>query len=116
MKYDTISSPLPRGGGRGEMINRVKNIKKGDLKGLLEMKSLDYQYVDVRTPGEFRSGKIKNFINLPLQSFHNAEHKLDKSKPVVLICATGARSRIAAGMLQRLKFKTIINVKNGMFG
>jgi len=92
---------------------KVKHIKKPDLELILS-EPRNYQLVDVRTPAEYRMGKIKGFKNLPLQDIHNAPYELDTSQPVVIICETGMRSRMAAKMLIRLGFEQVINVKGGL--
>jgi len=51
--------------------------------------------VDVRTPDEFRSGHVKGSINIPLDRIQNQLNKLDKSKPVITCCRSGARSGMA---------------------
>jgi phage shock protein E len=57
--------------------------------------------VDVRTPGEFMGGNIAGSINIPLQDI---QEKLDEIKklpqPIVLCCASGARSSMATSFLQ----------------
>jgi phage shock protein E len=57
--------------------------------------------IDVRTPGEYTSGKPKNSKNIPLDKIGG---KIDKikalKKPVVLCCASGMRSGRATTMLK----------------
>lgn len=66
-------------------------------------------FVDVRTPGEFASGHRPGSANIPLASLPAGAAGLDKEKPVVLCCASGARSGIAAGILKRQGFKKVLN-------
>ncbi|MEX0996674.1 MAG: rhodanese-like domain-containing protein [Flavobacteriaceae bacterium] len=56
--------------------------------------------VDVRTSQEFSGGHVSGSINIPLQGIQNRveEFKCLK-KPVLLCCATGNRSGIAAQFL-----------------
>lgn len=67
--------------------------------------------LDVRTPGEFASGHLKNAKNLDLMSgqFAAAVAKLDKSKTYYLYCASGGRSASAAGMLASNGFEKVYN-------
>jgi len=59
--------------------------------------------VDVRTPGEFMGGNVAGSVNLPLQEIQN---RLDEVKiletPLVLCCASGARSGMATQLLSDL--------------
>ena len=56
--------------------------------------------VDVRTPGEFMGGCVSGSINIPLQEI---EERMDEIKalpqPLILCCASGARSGQAANYL-----------------
>ncbi|MCD6012122.1 MAG: Rhodanese domain protein [Flavipsychrobacter sp.] len=56
--------------------------------------------VDVRTPGEFAGGHLKNSINIPLQVLPSQIAKLKKDKPVITCCASGMRSASARAMLK----------------
>lgn len=38
----------------------------------------------------------------------------DKTKPVVLVCRTGLRSKLVAGILEREGYKNVYNYKDGM--
>ena len=49
--------------------------------------------VDVRTPGEFMGGNVAGSINIPLQEIDERIEELKNLKqPLVLCCASGARS------------------------
>ena len=52
------------------------------------------QIVDVRSPGEYRSGHLKNSMNIPLDQLKTKAGKLDKQRPVIACCASGVRSRM----------------------
>jgi len=58
--------------------------------------------IDVRTPGEFAGGHVAGSRNIPLNTIGNRVNEIKKmKKPVVLCCASGARSGQATNMLQR---------------
>ena len=57
--------------------------------------------IDVRTPEEFKSGHVKGSINIPLDKVQNQLGKIDKNKPVITCCRSGARSGMAADVLKR---------------
>jgi len=57
--------------------------------------------LDVRTPGEFRSGHIKGSINIPLDEIKNKTTELkNKNKVIITCCRSGNRSGMAKSMLQ----------------
>ncbi len=53
------------------------------------------QIVDVRTVSEFKNANKKGSINIPLDSLENRMNELDKSKAIILCCASGSRSAVA---------------------
>lgn len=61
--------------------------------------------VDVRSADEYRSGHVKGSINIPLDRIQDQAKKIDKSKPVVTCCRSGARSGMATDTLKRLGFE-----------
>ncbi len=67
------------------------------------------QIVDVRSPGEFESGHYEGSINIPVGDLPLKAGQLDPKRPVILCCASGSRSAMAAMML---KSKGFANVKN----
>ena len=75
-----------------------------------EMVANGAQLVDVRSPQEFGMGAIPGSKNVPLQSIYAAEQHLDKSKPVIVYCASGMRSEQAKGVLSQLGFDAVHNL------
>ncbi|MHB1512223.1 MAG: rhodanese-like domain-containing protein [Acidiferrobacter sp.] len=72
--------------------------------------------VDVREPQEFTSGHIARAINIPLgqMAARSQELKKYKEKPVILCCASGARSARAAALLRKEGFTDVRNLAGGM--
>jgi phage shock protein E len=57
--------------------------------------------IDVRTPGEFKSGHGKNSKNIPLDKIGEEASKIKAmNKPVIVCCRSGARSGQAASILK----------------
>lgn len=54
----------------------------------------DRVFVDVREPYEFQKKRIKGFKNIPLADILNDAKFVDR--PVVLMCRSGARAKVAA--------------------
>ncbi len=74
------------------------------------------QLVDVRTSKEYKSGHIKNAVNIDFfstSSFKKFFEKFDKEKAVYLYCRSGARSQKAARRLVDLGFSNIYDLKGG---
>jgi phage shock protein E len=67
--------------------------------------------LDVRSPAEFATGHVAEATNLPLDRFVDGYHSVapDKSKPVVVYCASGARSAQAVQYLQQQGYTNVLN-------
>lgn len=65
--------------------------------------------VDVRTPGEYASGHIRESVNIPLDRLQNNLSKLSKQKPIITCCASGMRSASAKSMLQAAGYTAVYN-------
>jgi rhodanese-related sulfurtransferase len=64
----------------------------------------------VRTPAEFRDGSYPGAINIPLTALLSRIHELEpKDAPIVLFCASGARSAQGARLLKMAGFGDVIN-------
>jgi rhodanese-related sulfurtransferase len=71
------------------------------------------QFIDVRTVEEYKGGHAPQAQNLPLDGLEKEIARLDKNKPVYVICQTGKRSQKGAEILQQSGFKEIYNVTGG---
>lgn len=66
------------------------------------------QILDVRTAGEFKSGYIDQAMQanwLDKKEFEERTRHLDKSRPVMIYCASGVRSAEAADLLRSNGYK-----------
>ncbi len=70
--------------------------------------------VDVREPREYRQGHIAEAISIPLRSLTETESDLPKDKPIVLVCRTSRRSRLAAGALHKYGHEDMTILEGGM--
>ena len=78
-------------------------------KAIPEMLKAGAVIVDVRTPSEYGSGHHPGSINIPLNRFDSRCEELKRETPVILCCASGARSGIAAGVLRAKGFPQVLN-------
>ncbi len=77
----------------------TKNITTSELKELIK-ESGKYTLIDVRTTGEFRSGHVPKFKNVPLDTLSGRLGEIPKDKPVIVMCQSGSRSMRAYSMLK----------------
>jgi phage shock protein E len=75
-----------------------------------EMVANGAQLVDVRSPQEHGQGALPGSVNVPLQAMQSAAQQLDKSKPVIVFCASGMRSEQAKNMLSQMGFGAVHNL------
>lgn len=92
----------------------VKLVTAEEMLTILELE--DAQLIDVRTAEEHEKLRIANSQNIDFQSptFDEDIAKLDKEKPVILYCRTGARSAKCAQKLKDAGFKKIYDLEGGI--
>lgn len=74
------------------------------------------QVLDVRTPGEYFSGHIKNALQADWNDKKEFDRRIgfiDKNKPVYVYCLSGGRSAAAANKLRRLGYSTVYELAGG---
>lgn len=74
----------------------------------------DVQFIDVRTPMEYKGNKVKEFKNVPLDQLGKRVKELDSKKETVVLCQSGMRSARACKMLKQQGFTSIYNVRGGL--
>ena len=92
----------------------IKQISAAEAKPLVE--NPNAQFIDVRTIEEYGGGHAPKTVNYPLDDIEKSLAKLDREKPVYVICETGRRSQKASEVLQKNGFKEIYNVEGGTSG
>jgi rhodanese-related sulfurtransferase len=72
--------------------------------------------VDVCGPDEFASGHVVGAKNLPLGELESrlAGTVKNKATPLVLVCASGMRSRRAVGIAKKLGYENARSLNGGM--
>jgi rhodanese-related sulfurtransferase len=70
--------------------------------------------IDVREPGEFAAGHAAGARNVPLSTLGDAKGlPTNKALPVVLVCASGARSLRAVGQLRKAGYSSVHSLSGG---
>lgn len=95
------------------------NLIQGDLRlinggDLLESQTGESrQLVDVREAEEFSLGQIPGAVNIPLGELRRRTNEISRDKSVVLYCAVGLRSYLAARILMNKGFKDVKSLNGG---
>ena len=103
------------------MLNLFHRAPKGyvDLSAdeaaqVLADKSASVQLIDVRTKAEFSRGHLQGAKLMPLAELGGGLKKLRPDKPVLVYCASGSRSKRAAGMLVAQGFTDVRHMAGGI--
>ena len=102
-------------------INYVRQLPPGAIApeafAALEFPSDATQLVDVRSDDEVASGLIPGAIHIPLDALEARLDQLDKSKPIIVHCATGVRAEMAYRTLNAAGFDVqYVNVEMEVAG
>ncbi len=90
-------------------LPRLLGVKKMP-SGLVKQKiDAGATIIDVRTPEEFRDGAYPGARNIPISNLGARLGEIPKDKPVVLYCASGARSAMAARILKQAGYADVVN-------
>ena len=61
--------------------------------------------LDIRTSIEYQNGSIDGFINIPVDELRQNLFKLDKKKPVYVVCQIGLRGHVACRILSQYGYE-----------
>lgn len=73
------------------------------------------QSIDVRLEDEFRTGTVRNSVNLPLYLLRVKAGSLDRNKKYLLFCQNGQRSTAAAFLMGQMGFDVYV-LEGGLNG
>ena len=78
----------------------------------------DFVILDIRTPGEYQSGHLKNatMIDYYSKSFVDEIGRLDKQKSYLVYCRSGNRSARSMDLFKKLQFQKIYHLSSGING
>lgn len=91
-----------------------RNLNAGEANAWLR-EHPETQVLDVRSVSEFEGGALPNAVNISIgdEAFDSKAASLDTSKPVLVYCAGGFRSRKAVARLKKLGFENIRHIHRG---
>jgi rhodanese-related sulfurtransferase len=97
--------------GKGDVF-KAPTVKKGSDEGTIAVTSFKEIYasapetlliVDVRDPDEFKSGKLKGAINIPINELEKRMDELKPGKTIVFFCGTAGRAGEAYDIMKMFK-------------
>lgn len=72
------------------------------------LKDEDFIIIDVRTEEEYKTGHIKNAINIPNSEINKIDYP--KNQPIAVYCKTGKRSHEVAKELKKMGYTQIYDL------
>jgi hydroxyacylglutathione hydrolase len=70
--------------------------------------------IDVRTPREYQQKSIEGSMSIPLNHLSERAHDLPRDRPLLVYCAGGYRSSIAASLFQQQGFGRVSEIAGGI--
>lgn len=112
MNMGTLSSVLKSMLGLGVSDPSSEVTPKEAFERLKTSKII--QLMDVRSPEEYRQFRITGSKLIPLHELGNRLREIDKIKPVLLYCHSGARSGMALSLLKGKGYTQIAHISGGI--
>jgi sulfur-carrier protein adenylyltransferase/sulfurtransferase len=91
------------------------NMSPDEARSFMAEHQLDeYQLVDVRQLKEYEKGHIPGSLLVPVKELTDRMDELDRTKPTLVYCHSGVRSKAAAQLLQAEGFTNVYNMSGGI--
>ena len=100
-------------GNAGCAVERCAFIEVKDL-ARRKAAGIEPLLVDVRSPVEYREGRIAGCVNVPIQRLQRLTCLLGEDARAVMVCKTGYRSGIAVGLAERMGLRGAGNLRGGL--
>ena len=97
--------------GAGRPVETVENVAPADFAGRMAQARV----LDVRNESErISNGVVPGSLGIPVGELIDRMGELDAEQPVLVHCAGGYRSMIAASLLRRAGYRQVANVSGGV--
>jgi sulfur-carrier protein adenylyltransferase/sulfurtransferase len=99
-----------------EAKEQIAEVSPEDVKALIA-RGENVVYLDVREPNEWNLGRIPKAVHLPRGNLETKiEALLDRQQRVVVYCARGNRSALAALTMQQMGYEKVSSMARGFGG
>ena len=103
---------------RGDLVEDAKSrVKQVSAADALRDRTPDTVFLDVREPNEWNMAHIPGAVLVPLA---DVEEKVESAVPrdskVVVYCASGNRSALAADTMQQMGYSDVASMAGGIRG
>lgn len=115
--FDNVAGYLRDGmgslAGHNELTRKSERYSAGLAAELLAGREAP-QLLDVRAPREREQKSIQGSVSIPLNRLSERANELNKNHPVLVHCAGGYRSSIAASLLEQAGFTNVSEIAGGI--
>lgn len=108
---------MPKSGQ--DLINEAKTrIREIDAPGAIAAHGdSSIIFLDIREPNEWNLGHVPGAVHIPRGQLEGkVEGAIDRGKRVVVYCAGGSRSALAADTLQQMGYDQVESLRGGFRG
>lgn len=100
-----------------ELINeaksRIREVSPQDVQAM-QRDGADVVYLDVREPNEWNLGRMPGAMHIPRGTLETrVEQMIPRDREVVLYCAGGNRSALAADTLREMGYEKVSSMSGG---
>jgi rhodanese-related sulfurtransferase len=99
-----------------EARERIKQVSPQEVRDALA-RGDDVALIDVREPNEWNLGHIPGAVHIPRGVLESAvDTRVPRERRIVLYCASGNRSALAAEMLEQMGYTDVASMSTGFRG
>ncbi len=99
-----------------EAKTRITEVTPQDVEAL-RAQGADFALIDVREPNEWAMGHVPGATLVPRGVLESSiEARVPRERKVVLYCASGNRSALAADVLQQMGYAEVASMRGGIRG
>lgn len=94
-----------------DLVQTASRITAAELGRLLAENAVSL--IDIRNPGELQNGSIPGAVHIPLPQLRVRTDELPNDRAIVVHCASGWRSSVAASLLRAQGFRQVSDLVGG---
>lgn len=96
-----------------EAKTRIREVTPKDVQGMLAEKR-DVVLLDVREPNEWNLGHLPGAVHIPRGTLEGkVEQQLPREREIVVYCAGGSRSALAADTMRQMGYENVASMSGG---
>lgn len=96
----------------GAVLILFKTLSRAPADNIAELNRKGALLIDVRTEHEYKARGVAGAVNIPLDAIRDRirETAPNPDLPILLFCASGARSEVATRILRGMGYRNVLNV------